>query len=235
MAVYRLIHSRGDVFSSRVSLDTLFKSLPIGSADRADVLIIGHEDGTIHLSMSEDFSIGKFTLRDAELSLSNSKPFLYCSHPLSTTHALLCSRMSTSFQEIQLVPFDLRLVSIAGRQLSLLASKITELHSLHRYLRQVQEQLSTEIRTSQDLPSRFMRNINETLLEKSDCTWVNAAYHLAVTGHCYPGVKEWLVDELGERVMCPLIGNVIAATNVTLRAISGGRKQLVWATKVFVV
>ncbi|KAL8859915.1 MAG: hypothetical protein Q9178_003748 [Gyalolechia marmorata] len=191
--------SQGDVFSSRVSLDTLFKPLPIGSADRADVLIIGHEDGTIHLSMSEDFSIGKFTLQDAELSLSNSKPFLYCSHPLSTTHALLCSRMSTSFQEIQLVPFDLRLVSIAGRQLSLLASKITELHSLHRYLRQVQEQLSTEIRTSQDLPSRFMRNINETLLEKSDCTWVHAAYHLAVTGHCYPEVKEWLVDELGER------------------------------------
>ncbi|KAL8930034.1 MAG: hypothetical protein Q9172_000119 [Xanthocarpia lactea] len=172
--------SQGDVFSSRVSLDTLFKPLPIGSADRADVLIIGHEDGTIHLSMSEDFSIGKFTLRDAEPSLSNSKPFLYCSHPLSTTHALLCSRMSTSFQEIQLVPFDLRLVSIAGRQLSLLASKITELHSLHRYLRQVQEQLSTEIRTSQDLPSRFMRNINETLLEKSDCTWGHKRWEKAI-------------------------------------------------------
>ncbi|KAL8759268.1 MAG: hypothetical protein Q9199_000881 [Rusavskia elegans] len=199
LATLPVAGSQGDVFSSRASLDTLFKPSPIGSADRADVLIIGHEDGTIHLSMSEDFSIGKFRLQDAEPSLSDSKPFLHCSHPLFTTHALLCSRMSTGIQEIQLVPFDLRLVSIAGRQLSLLASKITELHSLHRYLRQVQEQLSTEIRTSQDLPSRFMRNINETLLEKLDCTWVNAAYHLAATGHCYPEVKEWLVDELGER------------------------------------
>lgn len=185
--------------------------------------------------MSEDFSIGKFRLQDAELNLSDSKPFLHCSHPLSTTHALLCSRMSTGVQEIQLVPFDLRLVSIAGRQLSLLASKITELHSLHRYLRQVQEQLSTEIRTSQDLPSRFMRNINETLLEKSDCTWVNAAYHLAATGHCYPEVKEWLVDELGERVPCPLTKNVAACIDISLRATSGGTRQSTSATKMFVV
>ncbi len=188
------------MFSSRVSLDTLFKPLPLESADRADVLVIGYEDGTIHLSMSEDFSIGKFKLQNAEPSLGNSKPFCHCFHPLSTTHALLCSRKSTGVEEIQLVPFDLRLVSIAGRQLSLLASKVNELHSLHRYICQVQEQLSSEVRTSQDLPSRFMRNINETLLEKSDCTWANAAYHLAVTGHCYPEVKDWLVDELGERV-----------------------------------
>ncbi|KAL8675570.1 MAG: hypothetical protein Q9168_000082 [Polycauliona sp. 1 TL-2023] len=124
--------SQGDVFNSRVSLDTLFKPTLVGSADRADVLIIGHEDGTMNLSMSEDFSIGKFKLEDAGPNLS-------------------------------------------------------------------EKQISTEIRTSQDLPSRFMRNINETLLEKSDCTWVNACYHLAATGHCYPEVKEWLVDELGER------------------------------------
>ncbi|KAL8994812.1 MAG: hypothetical protein Q9169_005319 [Polycauliona sp. 2 TL-2023] len=175
LSILPVAGSQGDVFSSRVSLETLFKPSLIGSADRADVLIIGHEDGTINLSMSEDFSIGKFKLQDAEPSLG------------------------TSTSEIQLVSFDLRLVSIAGRQLSLLASKITELHSLHRYLRQVQEQLSSEIRTSQDLPSRFMRNVNETLLEKSDCTWVNAAYHLVATGHCYSEVNEWLVDELGER------------------------------------
>lgn len=143
--------------------------------------------------------------------------------------------MSTGVQEIQLVPFDLRLVSIAGRQLSLLASKITELHSLHRYLRQIQDQLSIEIRASQDLPSRFMRNINETLLEKSDCTWVDAAYHLAATGHCYPEIKEWLVDGLGERVPSPLTNNLVACTDISLRATSGGTKQSTSGTKMFVV
>ncbi|KAL8718728.1 MAG: hypothetical protein Q9225_004169 [Loekoesia sp. 1 TL-2023] len=146
--------------------------------------------------MSEDFLIGTFDLRDADPSLSNSKPLLHCSHPLSTTHVLL---VSNELEELQLVPFDLRLISAAGRYLSLLASKVTELHNLLRYLHQVQENISLEVRSSQDLPGRFMRNINETLQEKSDCTWLQGAYHLVVTGHCFPEVKEWLVDELGER------------------------------------
>ncbi|KAL8733147.1 MAG: hypothetical protein Q9166_002339 [cf. Caloplaca sp. 2 TL-2023] len=149
--------------------------------------------------MSEDFSIGDFQLKDAEPSLIDSKPLLHCSHPLSTTHAILASTTSNDPQVLHVIPFDLRLISIAGRQLSFLASKVTELHSLRSYIHQALEQIHNEIRTSQDLPTRFMRNINETLLEKSDCTWVNAAYHLVVTGHCYPEVKEWLVDELGER------------------------------------
>lgn len=225
---------RGDIFSSRLSLDTLFKPLPTGSADRADLLIVGHEDGTIHLSMSEDFSIGTLRLKDAGPSLSTSKPFLHSSHPLSTTHALLASTASKGIQELQLVPFDLRLISIAGRELSLLASKVTELHNLQRYLRQVQAQISGEIRTSQDLPSRFMRNINETLLEKSDCTWVDAAYHLVVTGHCYSEVKEWLVDELGERVLSPLFGNVVDFIDLLLRATSGGIRPSTLDTRTFV-
>ncbi|KAI4174012.1 MAG: hypothetical protein LQ343_002575 [Gyalolechia ehrenbergii] len=114
----------------------------------------------------------------------------------STTHALL---VSNGLEELHVVPFDLRPISSAGRYLSLLASKVTELHNLLGYLHQVQEHISSEIRTSQDLPSRFMRNIDETLREKSDCTWVQAAYHLVVTGQCCPEAKEWLVNELGER------------------------------------
>ncbi|KAL9615153.1 MAG: hypothetical protein Q9167_000359 [Letrouitia subvulpina] len=56
-----------------------------------------------------------------------------------------------------------------------------------------------EFQTSQDLQNRFIRNVDETLQEKCDCTWIHAAYHLVLTGHCLPGVKDWLVDELGER------------------------------------
>ncbi|KAL9602386.1 MAG: hypothetical protein Q9179_002543 [Wetmoreana sp. 5 TL-2023] len=191
--------SQGDIFSSRLSLETVFKTMPTGFADYADLLVVGHEDGSIHLSMSEDFAIGRFELQDIEPGLSGSKPFLHCSHPLSTTHALLVSTNLESLGQLHLVPFDLRLIFSAGRYLSLLASKVTELHNLIRYLRQVQEQISLEIQTAQDLPSRFMRNVNETLQEESGCTWVQAAYHHVVTGHCYPEVKEWLVDELGER------------------------------------
>lgn len=191
---------RGDVFSSRLSLDTLFKPLPTNSAETADVLVVGHEDGTIHLSMSEGFSIGNFNLANAASGLSGGRPSLHCSHPLSTTHALLVSTKTGEAEELQLVLFDLRLISSAGRYLSLLASKVTELHNLLRYVDQNQEHIFAEIKATQDLPSRFMRNIDESLSEKSDSTWVQAAYHLVATGHCYPEVKEWLVDEVGERV-----------------------------------
>ena len=45
-----------------------------------------------------------------------------------------------------------------------------------------------------------MRNIEETLSEKDEGTFAAAAYHLAATGDCYASVREWLIDELGDRV-----------------------------------
>lgn len=98
------------------------------------------------------------------------------------------------------MPLDLRLLSNAGRYLSLLASKSTQLHNVLRYMYQVQRQMYSDFRASQELPNRFMGNIEEALSEQSDCSWLQAAYHLVVTGHCHSQVKDWLVEQLGERV-----------------------------------
>lgn len=103
-------------------------------------------------------------------------------------------------EELHVVPLDLRLLSNAGRHLSLLASKSTQLHKVLRYIHQVQRLMCNEFKASQDLPGRFIANIEESLQERRDCNWTQAAYHLVVTGNCYPEVKEWLVDQLGERV-----------------------------------
>ena len=91
-------------------------------------------------------------------------------------------------------------ISRAGRYLSALASKATQLQNILRYLRQVQKQLHGDFKASQDLPKRFIGNMEDDLRANSDCTWEQAAYHLVVTGDCYPEVKEWLVDQVGERV-----------------------------------
>ena len=58
----------------------------------------------------------------------------------------------------------------------------------------------SEWKTTQELPSRFLRNINETLGEKGNGDIVQALYHSVATGHTYPSVRVWLVDELSERV-----------------------------------
>lgn len=92
------------------------------------------------------------------------------------------------------------MISSAGRYIALLASKSTQLHNVLRYIQQVQKHIYSEFQSSQELPRRFMRNVEESLAESHDCTWMHAAYHLVVTGNCYPPVKEWLVDEMGDRV-----------------------------------
>jgi anaphase-promoting complex subunit 4 len=60
--------------------------------------------------------------------------------------------------------------------------------------------MTVEWRTTQDLPNRFIRNINDTLGEKDDRNIVQALYHSVATGHTLPAVREWLVDELSDRV-----------------------------------
>jgi anaphase-promoting complex subunit 4 len=57
-----------------------------------------------------------------------------------------------------------------------------------------------EWKATQDLPGKFLRNINETLGEKGNRDLVQALYHSVATGHTFPAVREWLVDELSERV-----------------------------------
>jgi len=154
----------------------------------------------IHLSIYDFFEIGSFNLQQAARRFERCRPLLHCSHPYSTTHSLLISTLVCGQEELHVVPVDLRLLSNAGRYLSLLASKSTQLHNVLRYIRQVQSQMYGDFKASQEVPSRFMANIEETLREQSDCNWMQTAYHLVVTGQCHPEVKEWLVDQLGERV-----------------------------------
>ena len=196
----RLKRRRDDVFSSRASLDTLFQPLTTGSTDSADILVVGFEDGTVHLSIYDFFEIGSFNLQQASRGFQDCRPILHCSNPYSTTHSMLVSTPIGDQEKLHIVPLDLRLISNAGRYLSLLASKSTQLHNVLRYIHQVQRQMHSDFKASQDLPSRYIANIEETLQKQADCNWIQAAYHLVVTGNCCPEVKEWLVDQLGERV-----------------------------------
>ena len=182
----------------------MFQPLTTGSTDSADVLMVGFEDGTIHLSIYDCFEIGSFNLHQAARGFHSCRPLLHCFHPLSTTQLLVVGDKVDGQEQLHVVPLDLRLISNARRYLSLLASKSTQLHNVLRYIHQVQGQIYSDFKASQDLPRKFISNMEETLREQSDCSWIQAAYHLVVTGHCSAEVKEWLVDQLGERV-CQIV------------------------------
>jgi anaphase-promoting complex subunit 4 len=189
---------REDIFSSRASLDGLLRPFDPKDNDIVDVMVVGTTDGGVHLSIYDSFVVGLFA---SPLGSSHAHYQLaqHASHQYYSTHALLMKSESVGIENLCFVPMDLRFISASNGYLSLLASRSTALQNLLRYINQVQISMATEWQATQDLPKRFLRNINETL-EKSECNIVQAMYHSVATGHTFPAVKEWLVDELAERV-----------------------------------
>ncbi|RAL05167.1 putative anaphase-promoting complex component Cut20/Apc4 [Aspergillus ibericus CBS 121593] len=191
--------SDDDVFSSRASIDAIFHSISKITSDAVDVLLVGFDDGTVHLRIFDCFEIGSLQIGG---SIGNSGPcqiLRHASHPLSSTHALLALAPEATSSPLHLITLDLRFITRSGRYLSLLAHKTTQLQNLLRYISQVQKQIELEWKNAQELPARYMRSINEDLQEKCHCDFVTAAYHLVVTGDCFEPLREFLVDIVGER------------------------------------
>ncbi|EEH15946.1 hypothetical protein PABG_06033 [Paracoccidioides brasiliensis Pb03] len=184
-----------DVFGTRASIDSIFHATNKVTGDSVDVLLAGFDDGTIHLRIFDCFDIGLFPVGGSLGDSTANRILLHSSHPISSTHSLLFSTESN----LLLVNLDLRFITRCGRYLSLLASKVTQLQNLLRYIKQVQAQIHLEWKNAQDLPGRYIRNVTEDLQDKCSCDFVTAAYHLLVTGDCFPPLKEFLVEILGER------------------------------------
>lgn len=194
------------VFTTRASLEFLFRPFAQEDSDKVDVMIVGTNDGQIHVSIYDSFVIGSFhyslpssSRKQVELQLCGS-----ASHLDLSTH-MLVFKPSTgdTTKTLYLVPIDLTFINSSPENLSLLASKTTTLQKLLRYVKQVQIHMLHEWQSTRELPNRFLNSINETLREAGTYGEMNigqAMYHSVVTGHTFPEVKEWLVDQLAERV-----------------------------------
>jgi anaphase-promoting complex subunit 4 len=201
------VGSGDDVFSSRGSVDAVFHATSTGLSGAVDVLLTGLqeqgiEDGggqcAVHLEIFDSFEIGAVDVGSClPTRSSRARVRAMTSHPYLSTAFLVVEQADHSLHVIGL---DLSFIPHTGRNLPLVARKVTQLGNLLRYVSQVQMQLSAEVKAAFDLPSRFLRNINESLAEADpDADFAFAAHHLAVTGDCEPRVREWLVDEVGDR------------------------------------
>ena len=190
--------SREDVFCSRSSLDALFRPFDPKDNDAVDVMVVGTKEGHIHLTIYDSFVVGSF---ESPLLVGGqpSHLILHAAHEQYSTHSLLVESSAPS-GSLYFVPMDLRFISASSEYLSLLASRSTALQNLLRYINQVQILMNGEWKATQELPGRFLRNINETLGEKNNRDIVQELYHSVATGHTFPEVREWLVEELMERV-----------------------------------
>jgi anaphase-promoting complex subunit 4 len=193
-----LILGRDDVFSSGRSLFVLFRPFDPNDLESADVMVIGTREGDIHLSIYDSFVIGSFKSPHT-IGAPHTYLFRHASHESYSTHALLM-KSATSENKLYFMTMDLRFMSASSDYLSILSSRSTHLHNLLRYIHHAQTVLVSEWKVTQELPAKFLRNINETLNETSNRNIVQALYHSVATGHTFPGVRDWLVDELAERV-----------------------------------
>ncbi|KAF4971685.1 hypothetical protein FSARC_1563 [Fusarium sarcochroum] len=188
------------VFTLRTGIDFLFQPPKPEEYDQVSVMIIGTSDGQIQLNIYDSFIIGSFQCPGIDPT-SSSQLILHTSHPQVSTQALLVADKTEEPEEVHLVPIDLPFISSSPINLSLLASKLTTLQKLLRYLKQAQLHLQVEWRNTRELPTRFLRSIEGDLenLETGPRSIESALYHLAVTGHAYEPVREWLVESLAER------------------------------------
>ncbi|KAI0127922.1 anaphase-promoting complex component Cut20/Apc4 [Xylariales sp. AK1849] len=193
------------VFTTRASLEFLFRPFSPETSDLVDVMLVGTDDGQIHLSIYDSFIIGNFQY-SLPGSFSPTKPLYlshHTSHPDLSTHSLVFQPSSEGrSKELYLVPMDLTFIHSSPENLSLLASKTTNLQKLLRYVKQVQMHMIYEFQSTRELPSKFLNSINEALREAGTYGEMDigqAMYHSVVTGHTFPEVKEWLVDQLTER------------------------------------
>lgn len=196
------------VFTTRASLEFLFRQFRPEDSDKIDIMVVGTTDGRVHLSIYDSFVIGTFRylLPQTQGLLGALQLSRHAAHPSLSTHMLVFQPAGeASKTQRYVVPMDLSFLSSSPQDLSLLASKTTTLQKLLRYVRQVQMHMMHEWQSTRELPSRFLNSINQTLDETGkygNMSIGQALFHTVVTGHSFPEVREWLVDQLAERVSC---------------------------------
>jgi anaphase-promoting complex subunit 4 len=195
----RVSQADSGAFSSQVDVDSLLHSSHLRDSNSVDIFIRCSDQGTVHPSMYDSKETVSIHLPKAWNF--ESTPLLHTSHPYSCSHGLLMRITSPASRQskIAFVPLTLNFISSAGIYLHLIASKTSQLQNLLLYITQCLQRIRTFFKHSQDLPSKFMMNISETLEEKDQGDLVTNLFHLACTGNCPPLIREWLVDELAEQ------------------------------------
>lgn len=201
------------VFTSRTSIEFLFQPFKIEESDQVDVMVVGTSDGRLHLSIYDSFVVGDFryTLPGSMYKPGVLQFVQHASHAEISTHTLFLKHPTDGDKALYLVPMDLPFIPSSPINLALLASKLTTIQKLLRYIKQVQLHMTVEYKNTRELPTRFLRNIQDELgeAERGPANIVQALFHTVVTGHTHDKVKEWLVDQLAERVRHLLIASPI--------------------------
>jgi len=204
-------HPAAELFSDHQSLDPALHPNAEESYNELDLLFLGGNGGATRLILYDSLNIGSVEPPSNSQNM-RLKYLQHASHPYSHSHMLFAEVQGADdpkkSPQIALVPLSLRFMESGWNHLQIISSKTAQLELLLQYVSECIFALSYHWKHGQDLPKRFMSFVNETLEEKKEATLVQNLYHLATTGNCPPTIKEWLVDELAERVSMSTSSNM---------------------------
>lgn len=193
-------HSAAELFASQVSLDAAIHSKNVSHQNDVDTLMLCEDNAGVRVILYDALSLG--SIDSAGGAATMQYRFLkHASHPFHSTHMFLTeSRIVSENPAISIQPLQLGFLQRGGTHLQIIQSKTAELQYLVQYVGEALLGIHHHWQHALDLPSRFMKFVNEDLQEKDNTTLAQSLLHLACTGHCPPLLKEWLVDTLAERV-----------------------------------
>lgn len=189
-----------EAFASQASLDAVLQPHRVGDINGIDVLLKMDSNGkTVPVLYG---SLALRSLRQPS-GFASTEPKLHAYSPLASTHFILArSRLSHSAEDdykMALLPLSLSFTRSSEKHLQAISSKAARIQVLVHYIRGCIDSLAYHWKQSQDLPTKFMRVVSETLAENQETGLVASLFHLAATGHCPPTIKEWLTEQLTER------------------------------------
>ncbi|KAG7133645.1 hypothetical protein HYQ45_008214 [Verticillium longisporum] len=134
------------VFTLRTGIEFLFRPFNTAESDEVFVMVVGTSDGRLHLSIYDSFVIGDFryTLPSSMYKPGVLQLIHHAAHPSASTHCLILKHPADEDRAVYLVPMDLPFVPYSPINLALLASKLTTLQKLLRYVKQSQLHATVE-------------------------------------------------------------------------------------------
>ncbi|KKA30088.1 hypothetical protein TD95_004569 [Thielaviopsis punctulata] len=188
------------VFTQRSGMDFMFQPFKPSDAEAISVMLSGLSNGQVHISIHDSLSIGSLAYPSTESSIKK-RLVHHSAHSSLSTHMLYFKDGTGDNTAVEMVPLDLQFIVSSPVNLSLMASKLTTLHKLLRYVRQAILHIQVEFKNSREIQARFLKSAIATFKEddgmQQDIT--TALYHSMTTGNVYPKLKEWLTETLGER------------------------------------
>lgn len=173
----------------------------------ADVKLISHRDGRVCTYLYDDFDAGDYHLfatvmQDAQITRHSSHIDSDCHSLLirNTANGELSNETAAVEGGLSLTLLQLNAVGQSSIFSEYVVQLTTRMTALVQYLLLSAASMRLAWSASQDLPKRFMSNVNESLAEeKQPSNLIQSFYHTCLTGDCPPVVQDWLKDQIGER------------------------------------